>query len=240
VIVSELRLLREGLADTLERRTSIVVVASAPDARRALTAVDEHAPDVLLLDVGLPESLALVRALAQAAPALKVVAFAVTETDSRLVDCIEAGVAGYIGRDGSLDDLMATVESIGRGEMLVSPRLAALVCRRLVALGRGRISAEQRHDRSASTPDGVALTPREGEILALINQGLANKEIARQLGIEVATVKNHVHHILEKLQVSRRGQAAARASAMGSVPSVRVEYSAMPHAIRMTGQQSRR
>lgn len=203
IIACSLRLLRDGLADALGRSTAMTVAAAVGDAAHARTAIDEHQPDVVLLDTEMPDSLALVRAIHDAPPSPKVVAFAVSDSDDALVRYIEAGIDGYVTRDGALRDVVAAVESVGRGETIVSPRLAASLFQRLAAQRR-------RTDGGGGAAES-ALTSREQQILALVEQGMANKEIARTLGIELATVKNHVHHVLEKLNVSRRGQAAARA-----------------------------
>lgn len=202
VIVSGLRLLRDGLADALGHSAGIRVTATIPDAERARATIAEHHPDIALIDIELPDSLALVRCLHDAPQAPRIVVFAVSESEDALIPYIEAGIDGYVGRDGSLADVVATVESVGRGETIVSPKLAASLFQRL---------ADQRRRRETGSAAAAAeLTLREREILSLVEQGMANKEIARCLGIELATVKNHVHHVLEKLQVSRRGQAAAR------------------------------
>jgi DNA-binding NarL/FixJ family response regulator len=203
VVASSLRLLRDGLTDALGKSEAIHVVGSAADAAHLRTAIDELEPDLVLLDIDMEGSLSLVHAIHDFDPAPKIVAFAVSDGDDALVRYIEAGIAGYVTRDGSLTDVVATVESVGRDETIVSPKLAASLFKRLAA---------QRRRDDVVTGDGTSeLTSRERQILTLIEQGLANKEIARTLGIELATVKNHVHHVLEKLKVSRRGEAAARA-----------------------------
>jgi two-component system, NarL family, nitrate/nitrite response regulator NarL len=205
IIASGLRLLRDGLADALARSTTITVAATAADVEHTRAVIVAHQPDVVLLDIEMPGCLALVRAVHDAGPSPKLVAFAASDADDALITYIEAGIDGYVTRDGSLSDVVATVESVGRGEPIVSPRLAASLFQHLA----GRRRRDDR-DNSSRTPE---LTSRERQILGLVEQGMANKEIARTLGIELATVKNHVHHVLEKLEVSRRGQAAARARA---------------------------
>ena len=204
VIVSGLRLLREGLADALASSTGLCVAATACDADQARAEIVDHEPSLVLIDIELRGSLALVRDINAAARAPRIIVFAVSDSEDALLPYIEAGIHGYVARDGSLDDVVATVESVGRGETIVSPKLAASLFQRL---------AEQRRRREArnAAAAGSDLTLRERQILALVGQGMTNKEIARTLGIELATVKNHVHHVLEKLKVSRRGQAAARA-----------------------------
>lgn len=204
VIVSGLRLLRDGLAETLTRIRGIFVAAAVSDAERARAAIIDHEPNVVLIDIALRDSLELVNEIHSAPRAPRIVVFAVSDSKDALLPYIEAGIDGYVARDGSLADVVATVESVGRGETIVSPKLAASLFQRL---------ADQRRNREMrnTTPAPPDLTLRERQILSLVEQGLTNKEIARSLGIELATVKNHVHHVLEKLNVSRRGQAAARA-----------------------------
>jgi two-component system nitrate/nitrite response regulator NarL len=205
IVASSLRLLRDGLMDALDKSNAIHVIGTAADAERLRASIRELEPDLVLLDIDMAGSLALVHAVHDFDPSPKVVAFAVSDADDALVEYIEAGIAGYVTRDGSLTDVVATVESVARGETIISPKLAASLFKRLAA---------QRRREDVIVGDGPPeLTSRERQILLLIEQGMANKEIARTLGIELATVKNHVHHVLEKLKVSRRGQAAARARA---------------------------
>src|SRR5439155_3862772 len=137
--------------------------------------------------------------IADAQTDARIVAFAVVETDAEILACAEAGVSAWVPREGSIDDLVATIESVERDELHCPPKLASTLFRRLASLTR---RLPQR-----SPADG--LTAREREILALIDRGLSNKEIAVRLSVEVTTVKNHVHNILDKLQVSRRNEAAA-------------------------------
>ncbi len=201
LIVSDIRLYREGLAQVLggESLFRLTGTASSPDD--AMSRLHAYVPDLVLVDMAMAESAHLIRSIRALVPDIKVVALSVAETERDVCACAEAGVSGYVARNASLADLVATLESAARGEALCSPRMAATLIRRVAALAR-------------TQPAGSAqlrLTPRELEILHLLDGGLANKEIASRLGIEVATVKNHVHNILEKLQVHRRGEAAALA-----------------------------
>ena len=147
------------------------------------------------------------RALRDARPDAHVVALGVPEDESEVIACAEAGAAGLVTLEGSLDDLEAMLESVGRGETLCSPRVAAALLRRVAALA---------DDHAAS--GHARLTAREREIVQLVDRGLSNKEIARELQIELTTVKNHVHNILDKLHVRRRADAAARVR-RGRVPA---------------------
>jgi DNA-binding NarL/FixJ family response regulator len=120
-----------------------------------------------------------------------------------VLEWAEVGASGYVPRDASLTDLVAAIERTARGELQCSAQVAAGMIRRVWALAK---VAGDREVPAGSTP----LTPREREIMRLIDQGMSNKDIARHLGIGVATAKSHVHHILEKLHVRGRSQAAAR------------------------------
>jgi DNA-binding NarL/FixJ family response regulator len=199
IIVSDTRLYREGLALSLARVDRVVVVGVADTVASALTCIQEKNPDVALLDFAMHDALALPHAIAAARMQVKVVAFSVADTEDEVCECAEAGIAGYVARNGSKEDLIAAVENAVRGEVLCSPRVAASLFRRLAA----RVQTPRQR------PPEAALTSREQDIVALIDRGLSNKEIARQLKISLPTVKNHVHNILEKLQVQGRGAAAA-------------------------------
>ncbi len=200
LVVSDIRLYREGLSDALARGGRCEVVALAADVFAALDEIQAHRPDVVLLDLALVDADEAVAALAGGDPPVKVVALGVREVPSEVIALAEAGVAGYGTRDATLDQLVDVVESVASGEMVCSPRIAALLLQRVAAAGaRDR----NRHD------DG-RLTRRENQIVGLIDEGLSNKQIAQRLSIEVATVKNHVHSILDKLGVDRRWAAAAQ------------------------------
>jgi DNA-binding NarL/FixJ family response regulator len=201
-VVSAVRLYREGLCEILDRRNEIVILgmaAAGAEAARLITEVCP-APDVVLVDMSEPGRVDEARELLHAHPELRVVAITVPDREPDVIACAEVGIVGYATPEASLDQLVATIESAARDEMLCSPRIAAALVRRVGVLARSRTSAEP----------GTRLTGRELEIVRLIDEGLSNKQIAQRLCIELPTVKNHVHHILDKLGVGRRGEAAAR------------------------------
>jgi two-component system nitrate/nitrite response regulator NarL len=199
MIVSSVRLFRDGLALLAARAgtwDSVVVACNLDEVRARLTAAQ---PTVALIDAADASTLDLARFLARSRTIVGVIAFAATDdVDGRLL-LAEAGVSGYISRDGSMADVMDAVERARAGELDCSPRMSAALARRLAKLAHG------------DEIDGRAelLSYREREIVRLIDTGMSNKEISRTLHIEVATVKNHIHHILHKLGVHRRGEAAA-------------------------------
>jgi two-component system, NarL family, nitrate/nitrite response regulator NarL len=153
----------------------------------------------VLLDVTRHGNLECAKGLAACRPATRVVAFGVSETDDVIVSLAAAGVAGYVRDDAVAGDVVAVLQSAMRDELLCSPRAAATLCHHVAVLSRAG---------QVSTPAAV-LSRRELQIANLIDEGLSNKQIARQLGIQATTVKNHVHNILDKLKVHRRGEAVA-------------------------------
>lgn len=205
VIAADIRLYREGLAEMLGREAGITVVGTAADWPQSLARVRDLMPDVLLVDMAMPESVFAVRSISAAAPVVKVVALAVPESERDVIAYAEAGIAGYVTREASIEELVQAVESAARGELILSPRMAATLLRHVAVLAT---------ERGADMPE-ARLTTRELEIVELIDDGLSNKEIARRLSIGLPTVKNHVHHILEKLHVTRRSEAAARVRSRG-------------------------
>ena len=199
-ILSDVRLYREGLAWSLSQRPEIEVIGAAAPTAATLVEISRSAAMAVLLDVAMPGALNLPREIVRLTPAIKVIAFAVSETEHELMAYAEAGIVGYVARDSSLDDLVASIRGALRGEVVCSPRIAGLLFQRIAVL------SQTKQEPSAPRP----LTRRERQIMELIQLGQSNKEIARSLRIGPATVKNHVHSILGKLQVSRRGEAAAR------------------------------
>jgi two-component system, NarL family, nitrate/nitrite response regulator NarL len=199
VVVARIRFYRDGLSELLGSRQGLRVLATAADGVTGLRCIDEHRPDIVLVGLGPGTGMQLVEEILALAPETRVVVLDVAEDDPEILSLAEVGVAGYVTIDASGEELVGVVESVARGEMLCSPKIAAALLRRVAALAAERRPAE-----------GIgSLTPREREIVELIDLGRSNKEIARDLMIEVATVKNHVHNILEKLNVTRRGEAAA-------------------------------
>jgi DNA-binding NarL/FixJ family response regulator len=200
-VIAEVTVFREALAAALERANSIRIVATAARCARLEADMTAYRPAVLLVDV---PNLGAATGLGRAPPleaGPRVVVVGVSEAEDDIIACAEAGASGYLTRNGSLGDLVATIEGVARDELHLPPRIAAALVRRV-----GALAAERR-----LSPVGDRLTRRELEILSLVTDGLSNREIARMLCITVATVKNHVHNIFEKLDVSTRAEASARA-----------------------------
>jgi len=200
VIVTDIRLYRDGLVRHLEGLAPFEVIGSAASAAEGLQLAEGLGPDLLLIELTIPDCQSAVCALRARAPTTRVVVLALPGEERELLAFAEAGVAGFVPREASLAELVLALESAARGELLIPPRAAGMLLRRVAALSAG----------GPPSTDIPALTAREAEIARLIDDGKSNKEIARGLGIEVATVKNHVHHILAKWRLTRRGEVPRR------------------------------
>jgi DNA-binding NarL/FixJ family response regulator len=198
-VVAEVRLYRMGLTSVLSRCPEFDLVGSAGSLDETLDLLHRKAPDVIVLDMGATKSHDIVREIRCTAPEVEVVAYAVEESEQHILACARAGVSAFVPREGSERDLVEVIRALSRGELSCSGRSAAILFAQL----------QQMADREPTSPDLSVLTLREREVLGCIDRGMANKEIARELGIEVATVKNHVHKILDKLRVPSRARAAA-------------------------------
>jgi len=198
LIVSDVRLHREGLASLLDTVPAITVVGVV-DVDSALRRPSRRTVDVLLLDLLPPECLKIVHRLRELHRRVRIVAIGVREVESEVLACAAAGIDGYVPVNAAADDLVAVLDGLKRHELVCSPKVAASLYN-CVGLLR-TVSAEP-------------LTVRELEVIDLMNEGLSNKQIAHRLGIEASTAKNHVQNILLKLNVHRRGQAAAKLRAL--------------------------
>ncbi len=206
-LIAAVRLYREGLATELAAQRGYTVVGAAGRADDARALIACHRPDVVLIDIAMPSVRELIVALREAQPAAQIVVFAVDECERDIDLCAEAGVAAFVTRDVTVADLVAAIDASVRGELSCSPRAAALLFRRCSALS---MAAPVGAARSPQADRVATLTSREREIAGLVAEGRSNKQIGRTLNIALATVKNHVHSILRKLDVTTRAEAALR------------------------------
>ncbi len=200
VIASDFTLFREGLARIFASAESIELVGVAGNDIDLMTLITERSPQIAVVDMAIARSRDLIAWIQSAGAETGVVALGVREVEEEVIACASAGVMGYVPRDGSIEDLLSVVRSTANGELLCSPKIAGALLRHVATLSQA----------GAALGPEPELTAREQEVAVLIDRGMSNKEIARHLNIEVSTVKNHVHHLLEKLGVHRRSHAAAR------------------------------
>jgi two-component system nitrate/nitrite response regulator NarL len=205
LVAASVRLYRDAVAEILARDESIDIVGTAADPADLFGRIAQTAPDVIVLDPALLESPEAIKGLGSRA-GIRVVVLLFSDAEPAIVESAEAGAAGFVTRDDSLD-LVATILSASRGELICSPKLAGTLLRRVSTLAAER-----------SGHGELRLTIREREVARLLDVGLSNKQIAARLGVELSTAKHHVHHILEKLDVDRRGAAVAKLREHGVLP----------------------
>lgn len=205
LLVNETRLMGNVIAAALEGEPDINVVACTTNIDEAMQIVREQNVDVALVSTRLPDqgALKLTSIITEFKPSTKVLALGLTEEKQHVLRYVEAGATGYILKDDSLEGMIETIRAAQDGKVFVSPQIAAAIMERLATLARLFSDVE------SSITDTTELTARELEVLKLVGEGQTNQQIAEHLVIEVGTVKNHVHNILDKLHVSSRGAAAA-------------------------------
>ena len=182
----------------LGEQEDFVITGTARSGLQAVEKIKDLRPDVALIDIGMPDKdgLDVTQILHQDVPDVKVIILGLVDLTDEIMACIEAGATGYVLKEASFEHLVGTIRSVYRNEAFCSPRMAASLFSRIAEL-----TSEV---RTQIPSDSVKLTGRELEIINLIAEGLQNKEIAKQLFIETQTVKNHIHNILDKLQLHNR------------------------------------
>jgi DNA-binding NarL/FixJ family response regulator len=206
VIAEDHPFYRQALARMLAE-SGVDVVGEAGNGWAALRAVDRTAPDVVVLDLNLPglSGAEVTRRLTSCSPPHRVLVMAVSTSEDDVTSALRAGATGYLLKDGPVEDVVAGIEAAARGESLFSPRIGALLLRRI----------REREGGLGDVP--VSLSKREREVLRLVVEGRSNEKIGEGLCIDPGTARKHVSHILAKLGVDNRVQAAVRAVREGLV-----------------------
>ncbi len=204
LLIEDNRLLREGIAAILNAQRDLEVVARAEDGNAVSQLKSmKNPPDVILLDLGLEKenSLKLMTVLREELPAARIIALDIFAEQLDIVEFVKAGGSGFILKNASSNDYVETIRAVVAGSKVLPPALTNSLFTQIVesALKTG----------NGIPNNSIQLTNREREIVALISEGLSNKEIAERLHIATYTVKSHIHNILEKLALSTRLQIAA-------------------------------
>ncbi len=197
VVADDHQVVRSGLQQLLATTPDILMVGAAANGVEVLAIVGELRPDVVLMDLSMPgiDGVEATRRLSVEYPASRVLVLTSFSDQTRILSALEAGADGYLLKDADPDDIAEAIRSVHRGESPLDPKAA-------------RVLLESRRIRRETVP----LTDREREVLGLVRDGLANKQIARRLGISERTVKAHLTSVFQRLGVSDRTQAALWAS----------------------------
>jgi len=197
LVASHIRLYRESLERVLAESPDFTLAGAACSAPETVAQAHRLEPDIALLDMAMSGAFSVAQELARLGSHCKIVALGMPEDETQVLSCAQAGIAGYVTRDGSVEDVLTAMKAAARGEVHCSPKIAGSLFRRVAALSTAR----------SGRPSPGSLTAREAQILKLVQEGMSNKMISRNLGIELPTVKNHVHSILVKLGIHRRAEA---------------------------------
>lgn len=208
LVVDDHDLFRAGMASLLDSQPGIEVVAQASGGRRGVQLASELRPDVVLMDLRMPdmEGVEATRAILERRPATRVLALTVLTSDDDVAAALQAGASGFLAKDTAIPEIVAAVRAAAGGSAWLSPRAAEVV---LGSLRRPNVDGE------TDPMETEKLSPRELDVLRLIARGKENAQIAEILGISPRTVKNHVSSILAKLGLPSRIQAATYAVRQG-------------------------
>jgi DNA-binding NarL/FixJ family response regulator len=211
-LVDDHDLARQSLKNMLQDEIDIEIVGEASNGRQALLLCSRLKPDLVLMDVRMPEmdGLAATKEVKQRYPGVSVMMLTMHENPDYLLEALKAGAAGYVLKDAPQEEIIEAVRRVRNGDSPMDPELAARLLLRLAKEGEG-VTRESR--RASSLTE--SLTPREMEVLGLMKLGRSNREIAADLVISLGTAKNHVEHIMAKLNVSDRTQAVVKALEFG-------------------------
>jgi two-component system, NarL family, nitrate/nitrite response regulator NarL len=199
-LVCRVRLYCDVMADRLACEPDITLIGIANPEDNLVAEIETVVPDVVLLDTSPRDALAVAARLIRERPQTRILGFGVSDVPEDVVACAEAGLSGYVPCTASITDLIGAARRVASGYTVCSVAIADGLFRHLRGAALGSLP---------SSLEGV-LTQRQQQIVRLMGEGLSNKEIARRLSLGTCTVKNHVHDILDRLQVTSRSEAAAR------------------------------
>jgi DNA-binding NarL/FixJ family response regulator len=208
-------IVREGLSAVLETQPDFEIAGQAETGTQAVELANALRPDVVLLDLELPEldGVAVLQAIRASNPGARVLVFTAFDTDERILGAVQAGAKGYLLKGAPRDELFRAVRTVAAGGSLLQSAVATRLMRRIELDSAEHEGGEQQ----GAAADVPALSEREREVLLLLARGRLNKEIAVQLGISERTVKFHVSSILVRLQAGNRTEAVTRAAQLGLI-----------------------
>ena len=218
LLVEDYKMLRLGLSLVFENCPDIDLVAEAADGKEGIRLALELKPDVVLMDIGLPETdgIRATKAIKEANPDIKVLIFTSRESDDDVFDAMAAGADGYIMKGAEEQRLISAIKTVAEGSAWLDPAIARLVLSN-VKREKPAEKSETAEISSSEAKNKYGLTDKEVEVLGLIVEGKTNSQIADKLFITVSTAKSHVHSILQKLYVENRTQATIQAVKEGLI-----------------------
>jgi DNA-binding NarL/FixJ family response regulator len=202
LLIEDNRLLRDGIAAMLRGNRDIKVVAASGNGENSILKIHELKPNIILLDLGLrsQNSLHVVEIVKKEFPQAKVIVMDLTPAQGDVLEFVKAGASGFILKDATLDDFLATIRSVAEGGKVLPPILGGSLFTQIIehAVDDGKTNLNK----------AIRMTKREQEVIGLISDGLSNKEIAKRLHVATYTIKSHVHNIMEKLTLHTRLEVA--------------------------------
>ena len=202
LLIEDNRILRDGIKDIINKHADLTIVAATEGNHDTLLQARSLKPQVILIDLGLrnENGLDVVATLSKELPQIKVIGMGLIPSQQDIVEFVQAGAAGFILKDATIEDVLGTIRAVARGIRILPPLLTGSLFTHVVDLalrkGRGKL------------PGAVQMTKREREIIVLIAEGMSNKEIAELLNLSTHTVKSHIHNILEKMALHSRLEIA--------------------------------
>ena len=202
LLIEDNRILRDGIKAIINREKDLQIVASSAGNQDTLLQARRIKPHMVLIDLGLrnESGLSVVVSLTKVLPDVKIIGLGLIPAQLDIIELVEAGAAGFILKDATIEDVLSTIRAVARGIKILPPLVTESLFTHVVdyALRKGK----------GKLPDALRMTKREREIVVLIAEGLSNKEIAQRLNLSTYTVKSHVHNILEKMALHSRLEIA--------------------------------
>ena len=213
VLIDDNRLLREGLTRLIREQPGFTILAASADIDEALQKVRDAKPSIVLLDFSLEndDSLRVTATVHKEVPEAKVIVMGLLPLQEDVADFVTAGASGFIMKDATFDEFIATIRRVAAGEQVLPTQLTGSLFSQIA-----RIAVRRGKPREL---ESIGLTQRERQVVDLISEGLSNKEIAARLHIAIHTVKSHVHNVLEKLALHTRLEVAAFTRGLARSPT---------------------
>ena len=223
LLIEDNRLLRDGIMSILKPHKDIIVIAASGDGANTLLKIQQLKPNIVLLDLGLrsQNSLRVVEIVKKDFPKAKIIVMDLAPVQADILQYVKAGANGFILKDASLNDFLVTIRAVAEGSTVLPPLLVNSLFSQIVehAIKEGDITLKE----------AVQMTKREREVIALLSEGMSNREIGQNIKISTYTVKSHIHNIMEKLALHTRLELANYSFNADSLNSISESISMMPN-----------